>query len=369
LVELLVGIAISGVLVALLLPAVQAAREAARRMQCSNNLKQIGLGWLNHESAQGYLPSGGWGDAYYGDPTRGYGKDQPGSWCYNILAYVEQAPLRQLGTGSTPGTPGWQAAITQVNTTPLSGFMCPSRRPAQLYPSQVGSAGSLFSFLKTVGQNQGIAKTDYAANAGANAVTAAETQNGATLYQPTDYAEAASANGLLAIARYEGFIEDPNDKGDRYQTGVSFWRSEIKLKRIEDGTSNVYMVGEKSLGIDQYQSSAGGLGTPGFDWGENQGMYSGYEWDNHRGAVPLQPTQAFGASPFSKASTIELYQPVQDQAGVGSPSPQEKFGSAHASGFNVVFCDGSVHTIPYDVDPLVHSYLASRLDANAVTIP
>ncbi len=359
LVELLVVIAIIGVLVALLLPAVQAAREAARRAQCQNNLKQIGLGWLNHESSHKFLPSGGWGDKYYGDPNRGYGKKQPGSWCYNILAFVEQQNLRQLGSGSASGSTGWQNAITQVNTTPLAGFMCPSRRPAKLYPSNMNnSTTGPFASLQSVGQAQGVAKTDYAASSGDSAVTASDTEQGETLWMPSSYSEADST-GQSVFARFEGFTEDPKDGGRRWQTGVSYYRSEIALKRIEDGASNTYMVGEKFLGVDQYESSPGGSATPGFDWGENQDMYTGYEWDNHRGAWPLN------GNGFAK----DAYQPQQDQAGLAPPNPQLKFGSAHAAGFNMVFCDGSVHVIPYDIDPLVHSYLGSRLDANTATIP
>ena len=90
LVELLVVIAIIGILVALLLPAVQAAREAARRNQCKNNIKQLALGCLLHEDTHKFLPSGGWNDFYYADPNRGYGGNQPGSWYYNILAYIEE---------------------------------------------------------------------------------------------------------------------------------------------------------------------------------------------------------------------------------------------------------------------------------------
>src|SRR6476659_3058839 len=82
LVELLVVIAIIGILVALLLPAIQAAREAARRNECKNHIKQLALGALLHESTFKALPSGGWKDSYTADSNLGSGPRQPGSWYY-----------------------------------------------------------------------------------------------------------------------------------------------------------------------------------------------------------------------------------------------------------------------------------------------
>lgn len=101
LVELLVVIAIIGILVALLLPAVQAARESSRRSQCQNQLKQQALACHNHADVHKHFPTGGWGWLWVGDPDRGFGVDQPGGWIFNVLPFLEQNDLHDRGRGLT----------------------------------------------------------------------------------------------------------------------------------------------------------------------------------------------------------------------------------------------------------------------------
>jgi prepilin-type N-terminal cleavage/methylation domain-containing protein/prepilin-type processing-associated H-X9-DG protein len=343
LVELLVVIAIIGVLVALLLPAIQAAREAARRSQCQNNLKQIGLGWLLHESTHGHLPSSGWGWQWYPDPDRGYGRDQPGGWAYNILTYIEQQNLRNIGTGFNAATAGRGGAnlredLLPLVNTPVPTFVCPSRREAQAYP--MFQTVSIYSKLArnleacTVASGCQIFRSDYATNAGNNRGDG------------TDPSGPAS-NSAADIATWNSTWVD------RLDSGVSFQRSEIRLGQITDGTSSTAMVGEKYLNPQNY--------TTGQDLADDQGIYIGHDRDMNR---------YFGnfigegvADPGHVRSTQGLL-PQQDREGLAL-DPNGGWGSPHPGGFHIVFCDGSVRQISYDISSAPFWLMGGRDDGEA----
>ena len=101
LVELLVVITILGVLMGLLLPAVNSVRESMRRAQCKNNLKQIGDAAQQHLAVQGHFPSSGWGYLWIGDPDHGFGARQPGGWIYNLLPYLGLDMIHDMGKGAS----------------------------------------------------------------------------------------------------------------------------------------------------------------------------------------------------------------------------------------------------------------------------
>ena len=159
LVELLVVVTIIALLIGLLLPAVNGAREAGRRATCASHLKQLAYGCLHHEAAQDMFPTGGWEWYWAGDPDRGWGWRQPGGWTYNILPYIEQQALHDLGSGQNIA--GKMAAFAQRGQVIQPLFYCPTRRKAIAYPNPTYmdcNANPIYV----------AARTDYAANAGTN---------------------------------------------------------------------------------------------------------------------------------------------------------------------------------------------------------
>ena len=164
LIEVLVVILVIAILIGLLLPAVQMAREASRRSQCQNNLKQIGVAILLHENALMRLPSGGWGAHWVGDPDRGSGERQPGSWVYQILPYMDFQALYDLNFDTVQpgsGSAGDKNALTaRLQATQIPGFSCASRRSGGPYPHTVSEA--VINSDATTRD----ARCDYAANGG-----------------------------------------------------------------------------------------------------------------------------------------------------------------------------------------------------------
>ena len=312
LVELLVVIAIIGVLVALLLPAVQAAREAARRSQCQNQLKQLALGLHLHHDSHGFFPSGGWGWFWVGDPDMGTGVNQPGPWTFSALPYIEQQPLHDLGAGL--GIVEKRAALKKMAETPLPAFVCPSRRQAQAYPCNVWS-------YPYVARNAGFpietgGKNDYAANSG-------------------DSYEVQVDIGPYSVA--QGM--DPSYWGDTDDmfTGIIFRRSEISFQHVTDGSNHTILLGEKYINPLDYDT--------GKDPGDNWHLFAGFDGDHQRAGFP-------GGVP------------LRDQAGV--VVELGRWGSAHPGGSHFAYCDGSVGSISYDVDVDLISQLCNRSDGKVV---
>jgi prepilin-type N-terminal cleavage/methylation domain-containing protein len=322
LVELLVVIAIIGILIALLLPAIQAAREAARCAQCANNLKQLGQGCITHLEAQRHFPSNGWGWQWAGDPDRGFDKRQPGSWAYNVLPYIEQRQLHDLGKGQS--TTNKLGANRQLIQTALSVFNCPTRRPAIAFPFST----TYGSVPKNSATPMVSGRTDYAANSGANSVYAANNQ---IQYLPETYGPDSYSQETT-----HGWFNE------KFMLGVSYQRSMVRNSDIADGSSNTIMLGEKNINPDDYRT---GLSPNG-----NESLYTGYDNDNTR-TVDITTANP----PEYQVDTFYC----RDKPGY---CPWDAFGSSHMAFAQFVFCDGSVHSIDYTVAPQVLFYLAIRND-------
>jgi len=309
--EILVVIAVIGILAALLLPAIQATRESARHMECANHLKQLSLACVHHESAENQFPTGGWygPGLYIGDPDRGYGKSQPGGWTYNILPFMEDKALHDHGLGM--GAVQKKVVLAQNAQTVLEEYYCPSRREPMLCPNAPGmipiSTQSNVDFFP-VG-----ARTDYAANAGSLS------SSGGTNPMPEDTPESL----ISAPPGTPGNIPTNYD-------GIIFAQSVIRIKDIRDGLSHTYLLGEKSLLSDHYKD--------GKSNGDNLPLFANfaYDWERIGATAPERDTRG------------------KDHYTV--------FGSAHRAGLNMSFCDGAVQTVSYDIDPIMFRHICSRND-------
>ena len=319
LVELLVVIAIIGILIALLLPAVQAAREAARRSQCTNNLKQIGLAFHNFQDTNKRLPTG----ARDGDHRIPSALDyccrsntrHGWSWLYHILPFVEQSTVFDLASDADDYSPATEGEDnTKQNIVAQQGiqvYLCPSRRDLKAYST--------------------FYRSDYAGNAG-------ERVN-------------------------EGLRDnDPNGgtKGVVMQTD----RDKTRIELVKDGSSNTIMVGEKALHPEAHGSDGGDnerWSNPG--WDEDIIRYgAGYYNNIYYGLPPISDVDA----PHSVSGT---WTTITDKAGRSWGRWHPYFGSPHPGGTNFCLVDGSVRLISQTVDDEVFRRLSLANDGEPVELP
>ncbi len=315
LVELLVVIAIIGILIALLLPAVQAAREAARRMQCSNHLKQIGLALHNYAEAMRSFPPGAivgsptatsslndpWGAAGVSPPNEANNRHGT-SWMLHLLPYLEMSYLYRQ----------WDFAASVAGNFDLAQvdvvyFYCPDQRRGGL------SAGDRERLLDSDWLGGG---TDYGGCAG---------------------------SGITFVADDEKPF-DPSTAATHWQheerRGIFTRNSSTQLTAIRDGTSYTIMTGELQR-LDH-----------GFD--------------------PAQQSQD-GWAVGGSATLFSTYEDAQIPGGgiVGGLNNGyfESPGSVHVGGAYFGMADGAVHFLSEHVDPQVFRYLGSMADGQSVQIP
>jgi prepilin-type processing-associated H-X9-DG protein len=254
-----------------------------------------------------------------GDPNSGYGRKQPGGWAYNILPFIEQQQIRDMGRGLSD--PALAEALAVVHATPVAVFHCPSRRTTSAYPyvTDFGSGYEGFNNLKNLGsQPAEAARGDFAANGGSLGARAPE----------------GPATLAIGYAR----TSFPDDQFN----GVVSETSMVRLRDITDGTSYTYMVGGRNINPDHYYT--------GWDPADDNNYYTGCDLDVLRWTL------------YNETSNVG-YLPLQDTPGT---STRHEFGSAHPFSFNMAFCDGSVHPISYAIEGRAHRDLGNREDGNTV---
>lgn len=343
LVELLVVIAIIGILVALLLPAVQAAREAARRTQCKNHIKQIMLAMHNHEAAKKAFPGGGigpWPDiaryltdskANPNDPKgASFGPDKQGlSWAYQILPYMEESSTYDVHK------------TDQLGQILVTSYHCPSRRGPTRHPDYGTELMDYAAAVPARSRAQlpyKVADYVYArddASWGTYGCATLEfwsTVGGTYRFETDLQGRPANLTTSKIYAGHWGVIVRSNYcdscSADKQVTG--FYKK-ISFAQIADGSSNTMVIGEKRLMPSRYQDG---------DWHDDKGWTDGWDPDTLR-------------------STICLLGSDQESTSNGFGY---NFGAAHPGSMQAGFADASVHSINYDIDRELFNRLGHRSD-------
>jgi len=335
LVELLVVIAIIGVLVALLLPAVQAAREAARRVHCQNNCKQLGLGLTSFQDLKGYYPLGGEAGmtrsrehkyVELGAPNGGVGgyNNVHASWLANILPFIEQQALfAQFPPDNSFDPIGvWQRKQPGQMAPPIAVFRCPSDdyEPNLPHANYTGSMGPTC--------------TGFGCNDNRFPCEIYE-----AYWERTDIDHGWPNNhcGMDNPCPLHGMF-----------SRVGFRR--VKLKYVSDGSSNTIMVGEK-LPANEMHSAQVARAPQGW-W---PGVNTGYAFGNSIVPInyPINPDQTT-CNPGDRHVT--------------NTNTSSGFSSKHPGGANFIYVDGSVHFIPESIDNLSLSFLAHKSDGAGTNV-
>ena len=303
----------------LLLPAVQAAREAARVLQCQNHLKQFSLAALGHEQTNGWLPTGGWGYNWVGDPYRGFGRNQPGGFFYNCLPFMEQQDLHDLALGGAEGSPQWQQLSMQMVQTPVSAACCPSR-PRGAHPFQGNNYGQMNPIYGSIPSTW--FSGDYAANAGT--MLSVQWSSG-----PSSFADAAlwtpdsgNSHGFVNMSKSTGIVRS----GAR-----SKWPTSPTARRIPTSSAR------SALTPTAIPMALIGATTSRFI-----------------PATPTTETAGQGTTPERRPFPFHRCRTLPAPITTGSSAAPTPTVSTWP------LCDGSVKMITYTIDPMTHNYLGNR---------